>query len=172
MNYCGACGTRLVTGARFCDGCGLDLGAGGDTRGYQGVGAAPEPGYWLPPGSAPQSQYLSRPARSGVRTPWLVLVGVVGVALALVAVVALPGMRGALPFTSRAWSEETQQNFMDACTFLGDRATCSCALEKLQNRYSEAEFERIETRARGFRGLPSEVTNIAAECARTARPRR
>jgi hypothetical protein len=58
-------------------------------------------------------------------------------------------------------------NYMNACmlTSLGDRATCSCTLEKIQYAYSYDDFKRLDADIRSSGKTPDKVSQAQRECA-------
>lgn len=92
MAYCEDCGTRLVPGARFCEGCGAPVLAEPPTRRAGAVSQAIRVEHGPP---VPASEPSVRPHRTGL----VVLAGTAGVLLAVVVVLAfvLVVGRGAQP---------------------------------------------------------------------------
>ena len=62
------------------------------------------------------------------------------------------------------WSQQTRDNFMSSCADSADDSTCTCALNKLQNSYSEQEIARIERSILSGGDLPSGVVNAIKAC--------
>ncbi len=54
-------------------------------------------------------------------------------------------------------------NFLASCTQKGSKAACECAIEKIQRRFTLAEFQALEARtAKGE--VPKELIDAIAEC--------
>lgn len=70
--------------------------------------------------------------------------------------------------SSHHYSASVIQNFMDSCeqTSGGAQGACQCILDKLEARYDETEFSRLEVRlqARGLDALPDDVLDDIADC--------
>ena len=62
------------------------------------------------------------------------------------------------------WSQQTRDNFMSSCTDSADDATCTCALNKLQNSYSEQDIARIERNILAGGDLPGGVVSAINSC--------
>ena len=58
---------------------------------------------------------------------------------------------------------EVVENFMDACTVQGDRATCRCALDTIERRFTIDEFHAFETRMRAGE-MPKEMIDAVSGC--------
>ena len=63
---------------------------------------------------------------------------------------------------------EARRTFLQACDAQegASRAACECALERIEDRYSFAEFRRIDAAAARGQQPPREVTQIAENCGR------
>src|SRR5688572_4195275 len=66
---------------------------------------------------------------------------------------------------SKGYSAETESNFMQACTLLGDQTGCKCALTELEARYSEKELRQMEASIQRTRQFPTELAQVLAGCA-------
>lgn len=156
--FCGQCGAQASIDAHYCDACGEPLGVPIEPNAPTHAGLAETSG-------RPTDSW-QRVRSSPTWISWVAGLGVV--VIAVVAVVALR-VDSIGPFGGHEWPDDVQENFMNSCTFLGDDAICECALDRLQDRYSLEEFNRLEVRTRTNRQLPSAVTDIIADCRLRAR---
>ncbi len=59
-------------------------------------------------------------------------------------VVALFSLIFAVSAFAGKYSADTRSNFLIGCLSGADRAACDCVLQKLESKYSEAEFKRVQ----------------------------
>lgn len=64
------------------------------------------------------------------------------------------------------WDQVVQTNFYDAClsTSRGATGYCQCALDGLQERFSQADFEAMEQEMMGSDALPEGFTEVIDAC--------
>lgn len=72
-----------------------------------------------------------------------------------------------------AFSTETQTNFMTSCAAGTDKAVCNCVLQKLEAKYSESEFRKMESQlvmGKEAPGYMDFVVNARLECNAAGNP--
>lgn len=65
------------------------------------------------------------------------------------------------------YSEDIRENFVSACVGApeGDEQVCECAYEALEDRVPFERFRQIEEDVEGGAEVPTEVTDLFAQCA-------
>jgi len=75
-----------------------------------------------------------------------------------------PGSKHSLS-NSVPYPASVVQNFMNACTNnKGSQSYCSCAIDKIQNRYSLEEYSQLEVKMVLNKTLPDEILNFMGNC--------
>lgn len=72
-----------------------------------------------------------------------------------------------------AFSTETQTNFMTSCAAGTEKEVCSCVLQKLEVKYSESEFKKMESQLVMGKDAPDYmdfVVNARLECNAAGKP--
>jgi len=65
------------------------------------------------------------------------------------------------------YPQSAVDNFTRSCEQQGaSRAACSCSIERIQDRYTFAEFQKIDEDAGTGRSLPAAIAKIAEDCRR------
>jgi hypothetical protein len=59
------------------------------------------------------------------------------------------------------YSADTRSNFLIGCLSGADRAACDCVLQKLESRYSEAEFKRVQNQVLAGKTDPKSADFLA-----------
>jgi len=59
------------------------------------------------------------------------------------------------------YSADTRSNFLIGCLSGADRAACDCVLQKLESRYSEAEFKRVQNQVLAGKSDPKYADFLA-----------
>jgi hypothetical protein len=80
-------------------------------------------------------------------------------ALVLIAVAAACGGNDA-----HTYPDEIVQNFMNSCTQKGSKASCECAIDHIQKKFTLDEFKAIEARMANKGEVPTEMMNAIADC--------
>lgn len=62
---------------------------------------------------------------------------------------------------SAKYSADTRSNFLIGCLSGADRAACDCVLQKLESRYSEAEFKRVQNQVLAGKSDPKYADFLA-----------
>jgi hypothetical protein len=78
-----------------------------------------------------------------------------------------PGPGTAVTASGKQFPAEVRKNFIAGCTSSGgSRSQCECALEKVEGRYTLAEYTRLELEANQDPSSDAggEVAEVIAEC--------
>lgn len=156
MKYCSSCGAQNVDGGRFCSGCGASLEAAAPL-GAPDTSARPTPGPDFDTVPVTPDHQPPPPKRRALP---LAVAGVVLVAAAVGGGIVYQQTR------VEHYPSDVGTTFLQSCQATGgNRSYCDCALNSLEKQYSFKEYKRLEARMTVAGEVPTEISDVIADCA-------